>query len=76
MTGLLSAWHNWQERRTILRDIRRQRADDSERNRFRVRDELTDALAALELNDRRKATAIWIDALARYPAEIRKSPLG
>jgi len=75
MTGLLSAWHNWQERRTILRDIRRQRADDSERNRFRVRDELTDALAALELNDRRKATAIWIDALARYPAEIRKSPL-
>jgi predicted Zn-dependent protease len=75
MTGLLSAWHNWRERREILRDIRRRRADQSERDRFLARDLLEEALTVIDLNDRRKGTAIWTSTAERYPAEVRASPL-
>jgi tetratricopeptide (TPR) repeat protein len=75
MTGLLSAWHDWRERREILRDIRRRQADQSERDRFVVRDALAEALAAFGIGDRRKATAIWTATRDRYPMEIRASPL-
>ena len=75
MTGLFSAWREWRERQAILHDIRRQRGDDRERNRFRARDLLEEALAAIDLNDRRKGSAIWIDVVERYPHEIRTSPL-
>jgi predicted Zn-dependent protease len=75
MVGLVSAWRNWQERREILRDVRRIQADNHELNRFKARDELTDALKALDLNDTRKATAIWTAAVAQYPREVGQSPL-
>jgi tetratricopeptide (TPR) repeat protein len=75
MVGLLSVWRDWTERREILRDIRRQRADNAERNRFRARDLLEEALAAIELDDHTKGSAIWTSALERYPEEVRMSPL-
>jgi predicted Zn-dependent protease len=75
MTGLFSAWREWRERRTILRDIRRQQGDARERNRFLARDLMEEALAAIDLNDRRKGEAIWTDVVKRYPQEIRTSPL-
>jgi predicted Zn-dependent protease len=74
MTGLFAAWRNWRERKEILRDIRRRQRDQQERNRFLVRDRLTEALAAIELNDHHKGTAIWTSTRERYPAEIRSSP--
>jgi predicted Zn-dependent protease len=75
MTGLFSAWREWRERRAILRDIARQQGDARERNRFVARDLLEEALAAIDLNDRRKGAAIWTDVVQRYPQEIRTSPL-
>jgi len=75
MTGLLSAWRDWRERGEILRDIRRRRGDQKERDRFLARDLLEEALAAVELNDRRKGTAIWADIVERYPTEIVMLPL-
>jgi tetratricopeptide (TPR) repeat protein len=75
MTGLLSAWREWRERREILSDIRRQRADQKERDHFLARDLLEEALAAIGLNDRRKATSIWDSVVEHYPMELRVSPL-
>jgi tetratricopeptide (TPR) repeat protein len=75
MKGLFSAWREWRERRDILRDLRREQANNSEVNRFRVRDGLEEALATAELNDHSKATQIWIDLLDRYPTETRASRL-
>jgi tetratricopeptide (TPR) repeat protein len=75
MKGLFSAWREWRERRDILRDLRREQADNSEVNRFRVRDGLEEALATADLNDHLKATQIWIDLLNRYPTETRASRL-
>jgi tetratricopeptide (TPR) repeat protein len=75
MKGLYSAWQEWWQRRAILRDIRRRQGDQRERDRFVVRDLLEEALAATELNDNHKATAIWTSTRERFPAEIRKSPL-
>jgi predicted Zn-dependent protease len=75
MTGLLSAWREWRERREILHDIRRRQADQKERDHFLARDLLAEALAAIALNDRRKATTIWNSVVERYPMQIRTSPL-
>ena len=75
MAGLVSAWRNWQERREILRDARRIQGENHERNRFKARDDLTDALAALALNDERKATAIWESVIRLYPREAAEAPL-
>jgi tetratricopeptide (TPR) repeat protein len=75
MQGLLSAWRNWQERRLILRDLKRQQADASERDRFIVKDNLTYALSALERGDQREATELWTKSLDRYPADTVASRL-
>jgi predicted Zn-dependent protease len=75
MAGLVSAWRNWQERREILKEARKIQADNHEWNRFTVRDQLTDALAALALNDERKATAIWESVSTQYPREAAAAPL-
>jgi tetratricopeptide (TPR) repeat protein len=75
MTGLLSVWREWSERRQILRDIRRQQGDVRERDRFKVKDELTFALAGLDRGDRRYATEVWTNLMDRYPAVARASPL-
>jgi tetratricopeptide (TPR) repeat protein len=57
-----------------LRECRRQQADDRELSGFKVREELDEALAAIELNDRQKATAIWTRLRNRYPTEVRGWP--
>jgi tetratricopeptide (TPR) repeat protein len=75
MKSLFSAWHDWRERRDILCELRRQQANDREQFRFKVRDELEEALSALLLDDRLKATQIWTNVVARYPKETRASPL-
>ena len=75
MTGLFAALQDWWERRIILRDMRRRQADKSERDRFRARDLLDEALAAIELNDHNKGAALWANARENYPAEVRKIPL-
>lgn len=75
MSGLLSAWRDWQERRDILREMRRQQSDKSEQDRFIVRDKLTYALSALARDDLRHATELWTASLDHYPSETRSSPL-
>src|ERR1700733_14842228 len=75
MTGLLSVWRDWQERREILRDMRRRQADQKERDHFLARDLLVEALSAIGLNDRRKATMIWNEVVERYPGALRNSHL-
>jgi tetratricopeptide (TPR) repeat protein len=75
MMGLLSLWREWSERRQILRDIRRRQGDAHERDRFKVRDELTYALAALDRGERKFATEVWTSLMERYPAVARASPL-
>ncbi|WP_428486525.1 tetratricopeptide repeat protein [Rhodopila sp.] len=75
MSGLLSAWREWRDRRDILRDLRRQQGDASERDQFKVKDDLTYALSALERDDPAQATQLWTQSLSRYPRETRNSPL-
>jgi tetratricopeptide (TPR) repeat protein len=75
MVSLLHVWHNWRERRDILRDLRRQQGDVSERLHFKVKDQLTYALSALERADHRRATEIWTSLLETYPREARASIL-
>lgn len=75
MTGLLTAWRDWQERREILRDMRRRHGDARDRNRILAKNLLEEALTAIDMNDRRKGTVIWADVVERYPQEGRKSPL-
>jgi len=73
--SLLGIWHNWRERKNVLRDIRRQRGDDRERLYFKVNDQLTYALSALERADQREATEIWANLIATCPREARASKL-
>jgi tetratricopeptide (TPR) repeat protein len=75
MFNLVSAWRDWQERRQVLRDMRRLQGDQRERERFMTRDLLEEALATIELNDRRKGAAIWTSTRDRFPVAVRKSPL-
>jgi predicted Zn-dependent protease len=75
MKGIFSAWRDWQERRQILRDIRRRQGDDRERLRYTVKDQLTYALSALEHDDTRQAADIWATLLDNSPREARESPL-
>jgi tetratricopeptide (TPR) repeat protein len=74
MLGVLSVWRNWRGRRSILRDIRRQQGDASERLRFKVKDQLTYALSALERDDSGQATEIWATLLDTSPREALASP--
>ena len=75
MSGLISTWRNWHERRTILRDVRQQQADAREWAYFRFKDAMTEALNALERDDHRHATEIWVDALGQYPGQALGSSL-
>jgi tetratricopeptide (TPR) repeat protein len=75
MVGILEAFRDWQERRTILREIRQQKVDTNERLRFHVRDILTLALDALERDDKPYAERAWTGALRDYPDLARASPL-
>jgi tetratricopeptide (TPR) repeat protein len=75
MTGLIDIWRNWRERRNVLREVRRDRADAREWAYFRFKDGMTEALVALERDDRRRATEIWLETNAKYPGEALNSPL-
>ena len=75
MSGLLSIWRDWSERRQILRDLRRQRGDDGERLRFKVKDELTYALAGLARGDRLYAVKVWEGLLEKFPNDAKNSRL-
>jgi tetratricopeptide (TPR) repeat protein len=75
MAGLLSVWREWSERRQILHDIRRQEANNRERDYFKVKDALTYALSALDRDDQNYATEAWTDLMERYPVVARESPL-
>jgi tetratricopeptide (TPR) repeat protein len=73
MVGLFSNWRAWRERREILRELKRERAEASERNRFIVKDNLTYALSALERGDHREASELWAKSLDRYPGDTSTS---
>ncbi len=75
MTGLLSAWREWRERRQILREVRLQSSDKREQTRFKVKDDLTYALAALERGDQSYASEVWSGLMERHPNVARASPL-
>jgi predicted Zn-dependent protease len=75
MAGFLEAWRNWRDRRQTLRHLSRLQADQNELDRFKVRDLLEEALAAINLNDRYKGAAIWAEACERFPTIARSSPL-
>jgi tetratricopeptide (TPR) repeat protein len=75
MTGPISAWRSWRDRRLILRDVRRQAADAKEINRFKVKDQLTYANAALDSNDHRQAAEIWDKLVADHRSQAFDSPL-
>jgi tetratricopeptide (TPR) repeat protein len=75
MGGLISAWRSWRERSQILRDMRRRAADLSEMTRFKVRDQLTFAGSALDLNDRRRAGEILDNLSVEYPTDLLQCEL-
>ena len=74
-TGVLSAWRSWRDRSLILRDVRRRSADAREVDRFKVKDQLTYANAALDINDHRQATEIWDRLMADHRSAACESPL-
>lgn len=73
MTSLVNRWESWCERRSILRDIRREQRQTRRWAAFKVRDNLIAALTALQGDDHRRATELWTATLAQYPTEARKS---
>ncbi len=75
MNGPFAAWRRWQDRRMILRDIRRRAADANEVNHFKIKDQLVYAEAALDNNDNRRATEICNKLIADHPPEAYRSPL-
>jgi tetratricopeptide (TPR) repeat protein len=75
MIGPFAAWNAWQERRLILRDMKRRAADASESNRFKIQDLLTYGNSALDNNDHRRATEIWKQLNADYPPDQVQTPL-
>jgi cytochrome c-type biogenesis protein CcmH/NrfG len=70
MGDLLSAWRSWQERRLILRDLRRHSADAKEVKHFKMKDQLTYAESALDNNDHRRATEILDKLIADSSSEL------
>jgi predicted Zn-dependent protease len=75
MSGFLSKWRRWRERSVILRDLARLQRDANEQDRFLVRDNLAQALSALQRNDLSGASALWTKSLHRYPNLTRSSRL-
>jgi tetratricopeptide (TPR) repeat protein len=75
MSGPFSAWRSWRERRLILRDIRRRAADASERNRFKIKDQLIFAESALDNNDQVRAMEICNQLIADYPLDALENSL-
>ena len=75
MVNLISVLTTWRERAKILRDVRNRSADQSEQMRFKVKDELTYALSALESGDYTRAKTIWEKLLIEYPTDAYKSVL-
>jgi tetratricopeptide (TPR) repeat protein len=55
--------------------MRRKQGDARERDKFKVRDELTYARAALDRGDRKFATEVWARLIEQYPVAARSSPL-
>ena len=74
-TSPLSALRSWRDRSLILRDVRRHAADAREVDRFKVKDQLTYANAALDNNDHRQATEIWDRLMADHRSAAFASPL-
>jgi predicted Zn-dependent protease len=73
MVAFFSTFREWQERRKVIRDIQKQQADDSIRMVFVVKDQMTNALAAMSHNDNRRATEILDRMLELHPREIQAS---
>jgi tetratricopeptide (TPR) repeat protein len=73
--GLLSAWRDWRDRNQILRDIKRRQGDADERLVFTIRDQLTYAMTAIEQDDPRKATELWVAVRDKYPKLVYEAPL-
>lgn len=75
MVGLLSKLHAWQERREILRDLKRRQAEVRELDQFKVADQLAFADSALDNADPRHATEIWNKLMTDYPSGAYRFPL-
>jgi tetratricopeptide (TPR) repeat protein len=75
MASVISVWRNWRERRDILRDLRRKKAELREWEQYKIRNGLTEALSALERNDHSRANELWTAALDHSPREVHASPL-
>lgn len=75
MGSIFSAWRAWRERREILSDARAIVADAREVNRFKIKDGLTLADAALDNEDRRRATETLDKLTAEFGDDARRHPL-
>jgi tetratricopeptide (TPR) repeat protein len=75
VNGLFAAFRESLERRKILRELRKLRANESEAVKFKVRDGLDEALSLLELDDRDKAAELWTALIDRHPQEVSSSPM-
>jgi tetratricopeptide (TPR) repeat protein len=73
MTGPISAWRSWRDRRLILRETKRLSAQTRELNHFKIRDQLVYADGALDNNDHRQASEIWNKLAADYPLDALQS---
>ncbi|WP_428492543.1 tetratricopeptide repeat protein [Rhodopila sp.] len=73
--GLISAWRSWLNRSLVLRDVERHAADVREVDRFKVKDQLTYANLALDNNDHRLATEIWVRLMADHRTAVQDTPL-
>ncbi|HVZ08554.1 tetratricopeptide repeat protein [Rhodopila sp.] len=74
MTSLLTRWRDWRERRAGLRELYGLRAEERERERFRVKDVLADAVSAIKRDDLQHAEDMWIKAISLSKQDAETSP--
>jgi tetratricopeptide (TPR) repeat protein len=75
MGNIISLLRSWQERRTLLRDLKREQGDRDESLRFHIKDQLTYASRGLAIGDHRYAESVWIKLMLESPQVTRESPL-
>ncbi|MBS0641554.1 MAG: hypothetical protein JSS43_16935 [Proteobacteria bacterium] len=75
MAGLLAAWRNWQERRSIMREFGSLHAMEHEWDVHKIKNILTEAQAAVAIDDYQRSAELWDEAIALNKQAAHKSSL-
>jgi predicted Zn-dependent protease len=74
MVALFSPFHEWRERRQVLRDLERQDVAETVVLTRAIEDELSVAVSAVRRGDHLVALQFWNDLVNRHPQQTQKSP--